>query len=153
MSQLEREVRLLLAQGQKIEAIKKVRHLTGQGLKEAKDYVDSLEKSRPSTDPTTAPSQVRLEAEVRDLVAQGRRVEAIKRAMDIRRRGLKDAKDFVDSLAKPVASYISRGGISRNTLKEVRSLATQGRKIEAIKRLREATGMSLREAKDFVDAL
>ncbi|HEX8702661.1 MAG TPA: ribosomal protein L7/L12 [Myxococcaceae bacterium] len=37
------EVRDLAAKGNKIEAIKEYRHLTGAGLKEAKDYVESLE--------------------------------------------------------------------------------------------------------------
>ena len=36
------EVSALLAGGNKIEAIKRVRELTGLGLKEAKDYVDRL---------------------------------------------------------------------------------------------------------------
>jgi ribosomal protein L7/L12 len=36
------EVQALLARGQKIEAIKRVRELTGWGLKEAKDYVERL---------------------------------------------------------------------------------------------------------------
>lgn len=38
----EHEVRTLAAQGQKLEAIKRVRQLTGMGLKDAKDYVESL---------------------------------------------------------------------------------------------------------------
>jgi hypothetical protein len=37
------EVRALLAQGQKIAAIKRVRELTGTGLREAKTYVEALE--------------------------------------------------------------------------------------------------------------
>ncbi len=36
------EIHALLARGQKIQAIKRVRAVTGMGLKEAKDYVDSL---------------------------------------------------------------------------------------------------------------
>ncbi len=36
------EVRELLAQGKKIQAIKLVRNQTGWGLKQAKDFVDSL---------------------------------------------------------------------------------------------------------------
>ncbi|BBY31190.1 ribosomal protein L7/L12 [Mycolicibacterium sediminis] len=36
---------------------------------------------------------------------------------------------------------------------EVRALATAGKKIEAIKLLREQTGIGLREAKDAVDRL
>jgi ribosomal protein L7/L12 len=34
---------------------------------------------------------------------------------------------------------------------EVRNLVNQGNKIEAIKRVREATGMGLKEAKNYVD--
>ena len=39
---LEREVRVLLADKHKIEAIRRVRELTGMGLKQAKDYVEAL---------------------------------------------------------------------------------------------------------------
>jgi ribosomal protein L7/L12 len=38
-------------------------------------------------------------------------------------------------------------------LAEIRALASSGRKIEAIKRLREATGLDLARAKDIVDSL
>ena len=38
------EVQQLLIDGRKIEAIKVVRGRTGMGLKEAKDYVDALDK-------------------------------------------------------------------------------------------------------------
>jgi ribosomal protein L7/L12 len=40
---LEREVRMLLVNKRKIEAIRRVRELTGMGLKQAKDYVEALE--------------------------------------------------------------------------------------------------------------
>lgn len=36
---------------------------------------------------------------------------------------------------------------------EVQALVSQGKKIEAIKRTREATGLGLKEAKDYVDGL
>jgi Ribosomal protein L7/L12 C-terminal domain len=43
ISDLDRsEISTLLARGNKIEAIKRLRQLTGLGLKEAKDYVDRL---------------------------------------------------------------------------------------------------------------
>lgn len=41
-----REVDALLAAGQAIDAIKRVRELTGLGLKEAKDFVDALRRAR-----------------------------------------------------------------------------------------------------------
>ena len=37
--------------------------------------------------------------------------------------------------------------------REIRAILASGRKIEAIRRLREETGMSLKDAKDYVDAL
>jgi ribosomal protein L7/L12 len=45
----DREITALVARGSKIEAIKRVRELTGLGLKEAKDYVDALERRMPSS--------------------------------------------------------------------------------------------------------
>jgi Ribosomal protein L7/L12 C-terminal domain len=42
----QQEVRGLLAQGQKIAAIKLVRQQTGSGLKDAKDFVEALERGQ-----------------------------------------------------------------------------------------------------------
>jgi hypothetical protein len=41
-----RDVEALLDEGKAIDAIKRVRELTGLGLKEAKDYVDALRRAR-----------------------------------------------------------------------------------------------------------
>lgn len=41
-----REVDALLASGKTIEAIKRVRELTGLGLKEAKDFIEALQRAR-----------------------------------------------------------------------------------------------------------
>ncbi len=101
MDTIEREVYSLLARGRKIEAIKKVRELTGMGLKEAKDYVDSLARSvlqNTSVFKETGVSKETLEFEARELLARGRKIEAIKKVMELTGVGLKEAKDFVDSL-------------------------------------------------------
>jgi ribosomal protein L7/L12 len=42
--QVEQELRQLVQSGKKIEAVQRVVHLTGAGLKISKDYVDSLER-------------------------------------------------------------------------------------------------------------
>lgn len=39
---IDSELRALIVQGKKVEAIKKLREFTGLGLKEAKEYVDNL---------------------------------------------------------------------------------------------------------------
>lgn len=50
----QQDVRTLLAQGQKIEAIKLVRRQTNCGLKDAKDYVEALAAGQ--TPPVPMPS-------------------------------------------------------------------------------------------------
>ena len=46
MTELEKQVRVLLARGRKVKAVKLVRETTGWGLKEAKDYVSAQERRR-----------------------------------------------------------------------------------------------------------
>jgi ribosomal protein L7/L12 len=99
------DVQALLAQGQKIEAIKGVRELTGLGLKEAKDYVDALQRGGAlPVLPATAASEAvtasapQLEQEARMLLAQGQKIEAIKRVRELTGWGLKEAKDYVERL-------------------------------------------------------
>ena len=47
----------------------------------------------------------------------------------------------------------SREYISDELKSELSELVMENKKVEAIKRLREATGMGLKEAKDYVDSL
>ena len=102
----DRDVRLLLASGQKIQAIKLVRELTGIGLKEAKDYVESLPPASLELNVGSANVEAssagaatqEIEAEVRALLAAGNKIAAIKRVRQLTGMGLKAAKDYVDSL-------------------------------------------------------
>jgi ribosomal protein L7/L12 len=98
MSYIDQEIRNLIDQGRKIEAIKKVMAHTGKGLKEAKDYVDSLGKSDPPEMVSLGISSETLEFEVRELVNRGRRVEAVRKVRKLTGMDLKAAKEFVDSL-------------------------------------------------------
>ncbi|MFC4307326.1 ribosomal protein L7/L12 [Cohnella boryungensis] len=45
VAKLQDRLRILVAEGKKIQAIKEYREARGVGLKEAKDYVDSLDRS------------------------------------------------------------------------------------------------------------
>jgi ribosomal protein L7/L12 len=159
------EVSALLAGGNKIEAIKRVRELTGLGLKEAKDYVEAMPLSGLRGSPApAAPAPSRGEApaadlaEVSALLAGGNKIEAIKRVRELTGLGLKEAKDYVDSLPlggalPPLPASSSPRPADPGSLAEVHTLAAQGLKIEAIKRYRELTGLGLKEAKDYVDRL
>jgi hypothetical protein len=44
--EIERELRRLVAAGNKVEAVKRVTRLTGAGLRVSKDYVDGLTEAR-----------------------------------------------------------------------------------------------------------
>lgn len=100
------DARALLGQGKKLEAIKRVRELSGLGLKEAKEYVDALEAGQSPLEPArvaAAPPAVvadpaAVEAEARALLADGRAIEAIKLVRQRTGLGLKEAKDYVDAL-------------------------------------------------------
>lgn len=91
----------LLARGQKIEAIKRYRTLTGVGLKEAKDAVEAWERAGSASDiPTATPSPAPGGdiAEVHALARSGKKIEAIKRYREITGVGLKEAKDAVERM-------------------------------------------------------
>ncbi len=107
MSEMEAEVRQLLQQGQKIQAIKLVRERSEIGLKAAKAYVDGLERGEALPPPSSRPVTLDdvppdLVAEVGTLLARGQKIEAIKQVREHTGMGLKEAKDWVDRLETKV---------------------------------------------------
>lgn len=44
-------------------------------------------------------------------------------------------------------------GVSDNVLSELKTLVSEGKKIEAIKKLRQTTGLGLKEANEYIDSL
>jgi len=170
------DVRVLMEAGRKIEAVKRVREVTHWGLKEAKDYVESLTvpagtMSRPpATGPRPSMSQEHIPAqvlgEVQDLLARHEKIEAIKRVREVTHWGLKEAKDYVDAIevvgglspaGRPYGNLsnvpVHQREISAEALGRVQDLLARRQKIEAIKVVREVTNWGLKEAKDFVDEL
>jgi ribosomal protein L7/L12 len=93
---LETELRTLLGTGHKLAAIKRAREVLDLGLAEAKELVEAIERGA-VLEPTAAAAG--LNDELRLLVAQGRKIEAIKRAREALGLGLAEAKDFVESIA------------------------------------------------------
>jgi ribosomal protein L7/L12 len=149
-------IRALIDGGNKIAAIKRVRELTGLGLKEAKDYVESWQQTGATPDliPTMNASPGATMEEVHRLMLQGQKIQAIKVYRELTGVSLKEAKDYVDALESgghPVAANPTPTG--SDDLAEVHALARQGQKIQAIKLYRELTGTGLREAKDYIDRL
>ncbi len=96
--------------------------------------------------------------EIRDLLAHGKKIQAIKRVRELTGMGLKEAKDYVEALphAPPLGQLVpgcDAQPLSHEVEREARRLLDDGGKIAAIKRVRELTGMGLKEAKDYVDSL
>lgn len=108
-------------------------------------------------DSARRPPRDALDAEVRDLLFSGRKIEAIKHYREATGVGLKEAKDAVEALERGAeAPYpaVSVGGAPAGPwIDEVRALVRAGNKLEAIKRYREHTGLGLKESKDAVEAL
>jgi len=158
---VESELRELVARGQKIEAIKRVRELTGLGLREAKDYVELLPRVTTLVSAETATDARADEREVehaaRVLLASGDTIAAVKRVRELTGWGLKESREYVQSLS-PTQPGSAPGGSAPQlgdpaADPEVRVQLAKGNKIQAIKRVRELTGWGLKEAKDFVDGL
>ena len=111
-------------------------------------------------EPAVAPRrQDALRLEVTSLLAQGGKMEAIKLMRDKKGLGLAEAKAAVETIGREEAIATPAPGLvatiqrAQQMSEEVRRLATTGRKIEAIKMLREKSGIGLKEAKDLVDRL
>jgi ribosomal protein L7/L12 len=84
--------------GQKIEAIKKYRELTGVGLKEAKDAVEAFERGQPMTLPAKSSLLVQVsDADIEQQIRTGHLIDAIKLYREKNGVGLKEAKDAVEA--------------------------------------------------------
>jgi ribosomal protein L7/L12 len=100
-----------------------------------------------------------LRVEVASLLAQGGKMEAIKLMRDRKGLPLAEAKEAVETIAREEAIVAPAPGLiatiqrAQQMSEEVRRLASAGRKVEAIKLLREKSGLGLKEAKDLVDRL
>ena len=91
-------------------------------------------------------------AELLALLAEGRKIEAIKHYRDVTGAGLAAAKETVEALERgePLPTEEPADSAFEN---EIVLLLQGGKKIGAIKLYRERTGVGLKEAKDAVEAV
>jgi ribosomal protein L7/L12 len=114
----------------------------------------------------TAFDDAAFRARVVDEIEAGRKIDAIKIVRERTRLGLADAKALVEALesgADGVDLSLARQDVAQDVASAAIAdpdLAAQlvlelaaGRKVEAIKLLRERTGLGLKEAKDAIEAL
>ncbi len=109
---LEEQIKLLIAQRKKIEAIKLLRKQADIGLKAAKDAIDAVEKSGglviPGSEATGASDIAELDSrspgsdleKVKQLIRAGKKIDAVKLVRERTGLGLEEAKSEVDRLAR-----------------------------------------------------
>jgi len=92
-----------------------------------------------------------FEAELRTLLAEGRKIAAVKRYREETGAGLVEAKNAVEALERdlpPTGELVDSSAEA-----EIVALLQQGQKTQAIKRYRDRTGAGLKEAREAVEAL
>ena len=95
---------------------------------------------------------------IAELLRRGDKIEAIKLLRETTGVDLKRAKEEIDRLAASIDSSemspsFGTADQSAAVSPEVEALARQGKKIEAIKLLREQAGIGLKDAKERVEAV
>ena len=105
---LEQQVRSLLDQGQKLEAVKLYKGETGASLREAKQAVEAMQAGAGPPSPPEIGGD--LESELLRLLGRGDKLEAIKLYKDQRGVALLEAKQAVESLAARHGIVTQRAG-------------------------------------------
>lgn len=103
------------------------------------------------------PPGLRNSEEVRQLIADGKLILAIKIVREELGIGLKESKDYVEALREGKMPEVSISGKPSTPIgsvdAEAQAMIREGKVIEAIKFVRKKTGLGLKEAKDYVDRL
>ena len=168
---LSNEVLAAWHDNRKVEAIKLLREQTGLGLKESKDLLESLDSTGSMPRPTTADEQDLTKQQLREqLEKMG--VKDADALLDSMGHGSGGSSfTSVTRTSKTIngktTSTLSVKGnpeaaaqlLMSTTDMELDEARAQidaamksGQKLEAVKRLREITGLGLAEAKDHIDA-
>ena len=121
---LEQQVRALLSQGQKIEAVKLYKDQTGVGLAEAKQAVEAIQAGAGPPSPPEIGGD--LEAELLRLLGRGDKLEAVKLYRERMGVALFEAKQAVESLAASHGLVPRRTGCLGMVLAVVLAAVTLG---------------------------
>jgi ribosomal protein L7/L12 len=103
--------------------------------------------------PPAAPMTGDLDTRLRTLVAERKKIQAIKEVRVHTGMGLKQAKDYVDALETTGEPPPPVSGVSEETLALARSLVARRKFVLAVKAIRDETGWDLKRCKDIVDGM
>jgi ribosomal protein L7/L12 len=187
-----RQMRTLARLGRQTEAAQIYRSLFGGSLGEASQAVSQLAAGKPvmlvqsaggavpassaelaQAEARQASAHAALEAELRQLLQRGLKVEAVKRYHTQYKCGLKAAKDAVEALERgdalpypagqapllPESPLTTAAGELQRTIQQamalaqITQLAQQGQKIEAIKLYRQTFDAGLKASQEAVERL
>lgn len=99
------------------------------------------------------PNDPGLTEKVRQLARQGQTIQAIKEYREATSASLQTAREAVEGWMQGVEPQRSpAASVDPGLTDNVRQLARQGHKIQAIKEYREATGASLKDSKEAIEA-
>lgn len=161
-SDQERQLREFINVNQLILAIKLYREITGVGLAEAKSAVEALARGENVNIPAPAQqsqlSDPFLETKIRDFLAKGKKIEAIKLYRLEYNVGLAEAKSAVEALGRGenvnIPASAPQSQLDDPLLEsKIKEFLAKRNKIEAIKLYREAHKVGLKEAKDVIDQI
>jgi ribosomal protein L7/L12 len=95
-------IRDLLHEGRRDEAVDLYAKFAGVDLYTAQDAVDEIEREMRLADAPDEPGKMSLleRGEIKELLQQGNKIEAVKRYRELSGLGLKEAKDAVDDMAR-----------------------------------------------------
>lgn len=147
-----KELRRLIANGDKLEAIKQFRNMADVGLAEAKAAIEAIEAGTHHGSAHQAPPRNLKQAEQAALAAirQGNLIEAIKRYRQQTNVGLKEAKEAVDALA---VMHRTDGRVNAKLAAQVIAMVKAGKKEDAITQLMSQTGFDDAEARAFIKTI
>lgn len=170
-TQIPQEILKHWQNGHKIEAIKQLREQVGLGLKEAKDLLEASDEpdfvQHGAAEQTQAIQQLREQLEKlgmkdatllldqlnRDDAASNSSFSSIKTTTTTVNGKTTTSVTVSGDHAEAIEALLSgANAVPAETRAEVEDAMARGNKIEAIKLLREATGLGLAQAKDHIDA-
>ncbi len=153
------QIKDLLIKGRRMEAIRLYMQQTGASLKEAQSAIDKIALTA-NLAPSDLPASSEIDWEpIKELLASGNKLEAIKVLRQQADLSLKAAKDAVEAVERGEQPDLTRNPLRGPTgpyavdIERITDLLAHGNKLEAIKVLREQTHLGLKEAKDAVEEI